>query len=168
RCAFDTPNPDDLSFGRDVRLLSSRDHGEEWKTALVDNWKLKRDPASGCGLTQEANTTLATWDGRGHVYWAVIMRQYDKVDVPGDPKDEERAFYRSHASGAAGPGDTGEVILTWLERPADDREATPTLGWQVWERPGRVPMERGYAPDPPGDSAPVVFPHKGKGFTILY
>jgi hypothetical protein len=148
-----------------MRLLSSEGQGREFKSVIVDNARGARDPRSLAHLSQEETTTLASWETRGEVCWATIKRSVDKVDFPIDPKDEENAFWRYHASAAAGHG---EIFLAWLEKPENDRKAPPTVGWKLWVRAGRMPVEMGHAPEPPGDSAPVVFPRQERGFTIVY
>ena len=166
RVGFDTPNPDDKMKSRDVRLLSSEDHGESFKSVFVDNWRLTRDPRTVCDLVQDATTTLATWEARGHVYWSAIKRQTNKAGLPYEPRDDEHAFHRERPSVSA--NERGEVLLAWLERPEKEPATAPRLKWQIWQKSTRGPVGRGSAPESEGSSAPSVLTRADGGFVILY
>jgi hypothetical protein len=150
---------------RSMRLLSSTDRGETFSPSLVDNFKLQRDPHSSGTLSQEENSTLATWETDDRVCWSIIRRQLQQVNLPIAPKNIPDGSACSHAAGAAG-GE--EVILTWLERPEKERTAPPRLAWQVWLREGRLVIGEGRAPEPALGDGQVVFPRQSGGFTIVY
>lgn len=155
---------DDPSLSRCMRLLSSEDHGETFGSSIADNWKQQKDPHSSAHLSQDKNTTLAAWDTGGRVYWSLVRRQLNKVNLPVEAKDEQRASRRTQPSAAASES---EVLLTWLERPRDDPSAAPTLGWQVWLIEGRLPQGLGHAPGPVLDGG-IAFARRAGGFTIVY
>lgn len=150
---------------RSMRLLSSKDHGETFSPSLVDNFKLQRDPYSSGSLSQEENSTLATWESDGRVCWSIIRRQLQQVQLPIAPKNVPSGIACTHAAGAAG-GE--EVILTWLERPEKDRATPARLAWQVWLREGRQVLGEGHAPELALGDGQVVFPRSRGGFTIVY
>jgi hypothetical protein len=166
RTAFEV-KPGVKSLMRGIRLLSSDDHGAEFKASWVDPERATRDPRSSAGLTQEPQTTLATWDSDGQVYWALVRRQVDKVNLPMNPHAEEGEVevVRSEPAGAGGGT---EIFMVWLERPKEDPAAPAKLAWRVWMREGRAPIGGGFAPDAPGPATPIAFPRKEHGFTVIY
>jgi hypothetical protein len=157
--------PDAVSLFRGMRLISSEDHGDEFDSAWVDNWKSVKDPRSIASLSQEANTTLAVWDSGGHVYWSLIRRQLNKANLPMEPRIEGPPVLCLAPSGAAGGH---EVCMAWLERPEGDPQAPTRLAWRVWQREGHIPLGGGYAPEAPGAATPAVLARQGGGFTILF
>lgn len=154
----------DPSLSRSMRLLSSEDHGETFDSSLADNWKQQKDPHSSAAFSQEKNTTLMSWDTGGRVYWSLIRRQLNKVNLPVEAKDEQRTFRRTQPTAAASDK---EVLLAWLERPKDDPHAAPSVGWKVWLIEGRLPQGIGQAPEAALDG-PAVFARRDGGFTIVY
>lgn len=152
-------------LSRTMRLLSSEDKGVRFESSMVDNLRHQRDPRSGAYLAQEKNSTLACWETEGRACWSIVRRQLNKVNLPVQAKAESSSSVQTHAVGAAGGT---EVILTWLERPDEERKSPPKLGWTVWFREGRFAIGSGYAPEPASPTGQVVFPRKAGGFTILY
>jgi hypothetical protein len=156
---------DNPVVSRSMRLLSSKDHGESFSVSPVDNLRGMRDPVTSGHLSQEKESTLAAWDGDGRVCWSIIRRQLQQTQLPVEPKSLGPDVTCSNAAGAAGGN---EVILTWLERPAKDRNAPRQLAWQVWLREGRLALGEGHAPEPAVAEGHVVFPRQAGGFTIVY
>ena len=156
---------DNPVISRTMRLLSSKDRGESFSVSPADNLRCVRDPLSSNHLSQEKDSTLAAWDGDGRVCWSIIRRQLQQTQLPVEPRSLGPDHVCTHAVAAAGGN---EVILTWLERPAEDRNATPRLGWQVWLREGRLALGEGHAPELAVGDGHVVFPRRERGFTIVY
>jgi hypothetical protein len=156
---------DNPVVSRSMRLLSSKDRGESFEVSPVDNLRGVRDPQTSGHLSQEKNSTLAAWDGDGRVCWSIIRRQLQQTQLPVEPKSLGPDVVCTHASCAAGGN---EIILTWLQRPENDRNAPPRLGWQVWLREGRRALGEGQAPEPALGGGQVVFPRRAGGFTIVY
>jgi hypothetical protein len=156
--------PGSPSLARGMRLIHSSD-GVQFDSVWVDNWKGIRDPRSVVGLSQEENSTLATWESGGDVFWSIIRRQLKKVEVPMTPQSEGPPVVRSRPAGASGGG---EVLLTWLERPKGEPTSPLRLGWRIWLRELRAPIAEGFAPEAPRSGGAVVLPRAGGGFTILY
>jgi hypothetical protein len=157
--------PDAGTLSRGMRLISSEDRGETFDATWVDNWKQVRDPRSSAGLSQESGTTLATWDSGGQVFWSLVRRQLNRVNIPMDPRVEGEAVWRTNPSGAAGGR---EIFLTWLECPEKERNGPKKLVWGAWMREGRAPIGRGVGPADAGSTVPVCFPRKSGGFIVLY
>ncbi len=150
---------------RSMRLLHSEDEGLTFKPNIVDSWKHQRDPHSSGSLSQEKNSTLATWEADGIACWSIIRRQLKQANLPVAARSATRDISQTHAVGAAGGN---EVILTWLERPEKDPKASARLGWQVWLREGRMGLGDGHAPELAIADGQVVFPRRAGGFTIVY
>jgi hypothetical protein len=156
---------DSKNFSRGMRLLSCEGGGTDFKSAWVDNWRQPRDPRSSAGLAQDPNTTIATWDSGGQVFWATIRRQLGKVNLPMEPRIDGAEVVRTCAAGA-GAGD--DVFLAWIERPKDEPSAPARVAWRVWQRFSRAPLGDGLAPEPPGAGTPVAFARQGGGYTVVY
>jgi len=156
---------DNPVVSRSLRLISSKDRGETFDVSPVDNLRAIRDPLTSGQLSQEKNSTLATWDGDGRVAWSIIRRQLQQAQLPVEPKSVGPDVVCTQAAGAAGGN---EGILTWLERPEKEADAPPRLGWQVWLREGRLALGNGHAPELPLGDGQVVFPRRAGGFTIVY
>jgi hypothetical protein len=166
RTAFKPKDVETKVVNRDVRLLSSEDRGETFKSGMMEHVKLQRDPESMVHLCQEPHTTMASWDGNGSVYWSPIQRSSDSARMPVSPRAEEDLFWRSDAAVAANARD--EVCLAWLSRPREDPSAEPVLVWQVWQKSTLGKAGTGQAPEAPGRSSPAVLARADGGFTILY
>jgi len=149
---------------RPMILLISDDGGDTFESSRADNHKQQRDPRSLSELSQDDETVLATWEGNGLVCWSLIRRAMKKVNLPVEPKSDE-PLYRSKPTAISFQG---EILMAWLERPKEDREAAPRLAWKVWLKEGRLPQGQGLCPDAPGERCPVAFPRREGGFTILY
>jgi hypothetical protein len=150
---------------RGLRLLSSRDGGDTFSPSVVDNCRRTRDPQTSGGLSQEEDSTLAAWDVDGRVCWSIVRRQLQQTQLPVEPGALSVDLDCTHAVAAAGGN---EIILTWLERPKGDPDATPRLGWQVWLREGRVSLGEGHAPKAALAEGQVVVAHRTGGFTVFY
>lgn len=155
---------DKPKVSRSMRLLNSRNHGDLFDSGLADNWPQPKDPHSSATLSQETNTTLASWEAGGKPYWSLIRRQELKMNLPMEVKDDERAFQRTQVAAAASQK---EILVAWLERPRSDPAGPHAIGWHVWLIEGKQPLGQGQAPGPAIDG-PAVFARRDRGFTVLY
>jgi hypothetical protein len=151
------------NFMRDVRLLASSD-GEDFETIAIETNKQKGDPRSGCALVQDESTTIAAWEGFGHVGWGHIRRK-GTVDISKEPKGGG-GVDRTAPALAVTPG---VVLMAWVERDPQSPDEPPIIGWQAWTRVEAAMIGLGIAPESPLTSSPaIVERHSEGGFTVLY
>lgn len=151
---------------RDLMLLSTEDGGATFKTKLTDNWRHQPELTALAKLDLEPyqQTVRASWEGRGTVYAAVIRRNFNTVALALEPRDGD-GLWRSSTSSATGKHD--DALLCWVERPADDSEAPPSLRWRVFDRERRAPIGGDVGP-PSGGSVPAALARDAGGYTVLY
>ena len=157
----------------DMRLLSSVDEGESFKSGFVDNWKFGRDPQSGVCMFRATGNMFIAFEGRGQVYWSFIKDDSKKIGLPIAPKRKWEDVWRTRPVVATNKGQ--ELILAYLECPREGTNvprpaegAVPVVAWQVWDKSRSLPLDHGVAPDSSGKNAPAVFVRADGGFTIIY
>ena len=163
-------------YAPEVRLLASSDGGATFKSKKIELLP-RRDvaPRAHLSLSQEIASertvggprTMLTWDCYARVTWGGIDPKTDKLqgNLPIEPRFDGPPCRRFRAQGVS---NGTEFLLSWLEQPATDRSAPPTLRWQVWYSEGLLPLGFGKVDAEPIAAAPAVFGNQGRGFTILY
>ncbi len=167
RSAGKLRNEEVKARARDTRLLHSEDSGDTFRSVLVGNWKLTRDPRTPApDLFLGPHRMLAAWEASDQVFWSFINRETHKSAMPIEPRRGRDAFSRWQPCIAANK--KSEVLLAWLEQPVDSPDSDPQVSWQVWEIKTNAPVGNGIAPVPAGKSSPVVLPRSDGGFTVIY
>lgn len=147
---------------RDMYLLSSSDHGQDFSGQMVHPWQINACPMSTSSIAEQGNRILITWETAGQVYYAGVVPGTSKVSAPVQaPGTSEK---RKH-SAVAGNG-KGEILLAWTEGTGWNRGGA--LAWQVFDGNGKPLGATGHAPGVSVWGLPGVVSMRDGGFTIFY
>jgi hypothetical protein len=150
------------SVNRDICLLSSRDKGKTFSSAVVHKWEVAVCPMSSEFLTEGPGGVRAAWDTDGQVYFGKIGGDL-KVDkfqaAPG------AAHHRKHPVLAVNA--QGETLFAWTEGTGWQRGGT--LVWQVHDKAGKPVEDKGRVDRGiPVWGLPAAVAHPDGSFTIIH
>jgi hypothetical protein len=124
---------------RDTYLLTSRDHGMSFDTAMLHPWNVGACQMSTYSLATTRERMFAAWETAGHVYWlgadAASGRRGSIVTPDG------QGGSRKHPVVAASR--QGHVLLVWTEGTGWNKGGR--LAWQRFDHAGRPIGDRGGA-----------------------
>jgi hypothetical protein len=147
---------------RDMYLLSSTDHGRNFRGLRLHQWKLDTCPMSSAVLAEAGGRVLAAWETAGQVYYAGVdpagSGPPGPIAAPGDGKGRKHPVIAGNKA--------GETILVWTEGMGWKKGGS--LAWQIFDRDGKPTGEKGTADGVPVWSLPSVVASPGGGFTIIY
>jgi hypothetical protein len=122
---------------RDMHLLSSKDQGKTFESALVQRWKIKECTMSLAAFAEGPGGVRAAWETEGQVFFATLEpgggKLAEPIAAPGDGRP------RKYPALAVGPN--GETVLAWAEGAGWNKGGA--LVWQVFDKDGKPTEERG-------------------------
>ena len=147
------------SMQRDMTLLISPDHGENFRVGFSDPWSVGMCPMSSASLTAEAGE-WAAWETAGRVH---IARLSDKAG-----KVQPRAI--GPLKGAKHPrlatNLRRETLVVWTEGTGWQRGGS--LAWQVVDANGELMEEKGQRDGVPAWSYATAYARPDGDFVILH
>ncbi len=147
---------------RDMQLLASSDLGVTFRLQPVDSWQVGACVMSTEAFTATPQGVLGAWENKGQIYWGSIdPRSGTMGEIVAAPGEANGRKHPALASNSA-----GDVILAWTEGTGWKRGGS--LGWQVYDRQGRIKGERGQAPGVLAFSFAAAHARPDGGFTIVY
>lgn len=152
-----------LKVNRDIYLLSSKDRGKKFQSALVQKWKILACPMSSESFAEGSKGVVVSWETEGQVSFAALDPATLKLGRPVSPPGASRE--RKHPALAVNT--QGETILAWTEGTGWQRGGS--LVWQVFDKAGKPTEQRGRVDGgvPVWGLATVVAGAKGD-FTIIH
>ncbi len=152
------------NVGRDIYLLSSRDHGRSFDGVLVHPWKQNACPMSSTSLAPGEGGVLAAWETNQQVFFARVDPGTSKFSTPVSPPGIGGGG-RKHPAVAGNAA--GASILVWAEGTAWQRGGS--LVWQVFDQAGRPTGENGRVDDGiPVWGLPTVVARSDGSFLIVH
>jgi hypothetical protein len=150
---------------RDMYLVASRDHGQQFQGASIHPWTYNACPMSSESMTESRSGVLAAWETKGEVYFGPIEPSSLKVSSPITPPGGHGN--RKHPALAVNRKAQGETILVWTEGTGWQKGGS--LVWQVFDSAGRPVGDQGRIEGgvPVWGLAAVVALPDG-GFTIIH
>jgi hypothetical protein len=147
------------SVNRDIYLLTSKDHGQNFQGGLLHKWNINACPMSSMDFAENGKVRVGAWETGGQVYWTRIDgggRQ--PIAAPGEAKS------RKHPRVAV--NQNGEVLLVWTEGTGWQRGGS--LAWQVYDRSGHPTAEKNQLSGIPTWSFAAAVAQTDNGFSIIY
>lgn len=150
------------SVHRDIYLLTSTDHGNNFQGKLLHKWDVNACPMSSMDFAGNADTVVAAWETGGQIYWTRVDQNLSVantiISAPGDGKG------RKHPRVALNR--RGDVLLAWTEGTSWQRGGS--LAYQLYSRTG-VPLgEKTERPGIPAWSFGGVAARSDGGFVLIY
>jgi hypothetical protein len=148
---------------RDMFLVTSRDHGEQFQGASMHPWKYNACPMSSESFAEGRSGVLAAWETKNEVFFAPVDPATRKDAAPVSPPGGRG----NRKLPALAVNARGETILVWAEGTGWQKGGS--LAWQIFdpsERPigGQGRIENGV----PVWGLPTVVARPDGGFTIIH
>lgn len=125
------------SVNRDIYLLTSRDRGKTFDSAVVHKWEVGVCPMSSEFLAEGPGGVLAAWDTAGQVHFGKIEAGGPGVEkihaAPGTGQQRKHPILAVNAK--------GETLFAWTEGTGWQRGGA--LAWQVYDKAGKATEDRG-------------------------
>jgi hypothetical protein len=116
------------TVNRDIYLLTSRDGGRQFTSALVDRWNVGACVMSTEAFAEGSSVVLTAWETQGQVYFGQIDSTTGRVShVTGAPGLDRTRKHPSLAVDAA-----GNVLFAWTEGTAWSKGGS--AAWQLFDR----------------------------------
>ena len=138
---------------RDIYFLTSKDHGQTFSGAKLDNWSVGKCVMSSQALLPGPTTA---WETKEQIFFAGPNRK--PMAAPGRPE------LRKHPALAVNA--RGETLLVWTEGMAWKKPGS--VAWQIYDRDGNVKGSAGSAPGVPAFSLVAAFAKPDGSFAIVY
>lgn len=164
------------NVNRDMTLLTSRDGGATFQSALLHRWKIAACPMSSESLAQapDGGPVVAAWETEGQVYRAAVAPTASsaatasatvRLEPPqGAPATKNSKGERKHP--ALATDRSGATLFAWTEGTGWAKGGT--LAWQVYDRAGAPSGATGRVAGVPVWSLPTAFARPGGGFVLIY
>jgi hypothetical protein len=136
---------------RDMYRLASRDGGQSFSGAKVDEWEAGQCVMSTAAIAGE----FSAWETRGQIMLSIGRGA--PVAAPGEGKRKHPALARNKR---------GATLLVWAEDTGWNRGGS--IAWQVFDSAGRALAERGRTDGLPVWGSPAAFARAGGAFVIVY
>lgn len=147
---------------RDMYLLSSDDHGESFRSRVLDHWRIDACPMSSEAFVHTSSGMWGAWETRERVYFAPLG---DRASGTVRPRAaSEQGAKQKHPAFAVNSGD--EVLLVWTEGTGWQRGGS--FNWQLYDERGRATTTRGRSPGIPVWSFAAAYARPDGAFVILY
>ncbi len=146
---------------RDIYMLSSSDHGKNFQSQRVHNWRIQVCPMSSMSFAETHNGVCAAWETEGQVYWARVDRNFT-VSPPFAPTG--LANQRKYPALATNP--TGQTLLAWNAGARWGKAGT--ISWQIFDQQGKPIGEPSTGPKLPKWSFSAAIALNDGSFRLLY
>ena len=150
------------NVGRDMTLLTSRDHGGHFEATTLHPWRLFTCPMSSESFAEGAAGVSAAWETDGQVLFSRID---PKTLEPSKPVAPPGGGGRKHPALAVNAN--GETLLAWAEGTGWQRGGA--LVWRVFDPSGRPTRESGRVESGvPVWGLPAVAARPDGGFVVIH
>ena len=147
------------STHRDIYLLTSNDHGENFHGRLLHKWDINACPMSSMDFAENGSMIVGAWETGGQVYWTRVDGSPRRpISAPGEGKG------RKHPRVAVNRD--GEVMLVWTEGTGWQKGGS--LAYQLYDEMGTPSGERGQLAGVPTWSFGAVASRADGNFSIIW
>jgi hypothetical protein len=122
---------------RDTYHLVSQGGGANFRSSVVDRWRIQGCPGSSFALTQSPSGIIGSWETRRQVFFSKLQEKSEHITAPGKPSGRKNPSLAVNAK--------GEVLLTWNQGGGWRQRGS--LGWQAYDETGKPLKEHGGVPN---------------------
>ena len=146
---------------RDMYLLTSRDHGQQFTGSRVDRWNVGICVMSTQAFAQGPSSTLTAWETQGQIHAGTIDANGGVTRIISAPGATRTRKHPALAVDAA-----GRALLAWTEGTAWNKGGA--AAWQVFGADGRPLGATQHADGVPTWGLVAASVHPGGGFVTIY